>query len=200
MTLVGKIAPNFTSPAVLGNGKIIENFNFQKHIKEKNAVLFFWPMDFTFVCPSELIAFDKRYEEFQKRNVEIIGVSCDSQFAHNAWRNTAINKGGIGQVRYVMVADTEKKIQTAYNIKHPNMSISLRGSFILDRHHIIRHLSINDLPIGRNIDEILRILDALSFHEKNGKACPAQWERGKEGIHTSTDGVAKYLKENLNDL
>ncbi len=154
-------------------------------------------MDFTFVCPSELIAFDKRYEEFQKRGVEVVGVSFDSEFVHNAWRNTPVDKGGIGAVKYAMVADIKREIQQAYGIEHPDAGVALRGSFLIDANGIVRHQVVNDLPLGRNIDEMLRMVDALQFHEEHGEVCPAQWEKGKEGMNASPDGVAKYLSENV---
>lgn len=157
-------------------------------------------MDFTFVCPSELIAFDKRYEEFQKRGVEVVGVSFDSEFVHNAWRNTPVDKGGIGAVKYAMVADIKREIQQAYGIEHPDAGVALRGSFLIDANGIVRHQVVNDLPLGRNIDEMLRMVDALQFHEEHGEVCPAQWEKGKEGMSASPDGVAKYLSENVSSL
>ncbi|VTN32271.1 alkyl hydroperoxide reductase subunit C-like protein [Klebsiella pneumoniae] len=157
-------------------------------------------MDFTFVCPSELIAFDKRYEEFQKRGVEVVGVSFDSEFVHNAWRNTPVDQGGIGPVKYAMVADIKREIQKAYGIEHPDEGVALRGSFLIDANGIVRHQVVNDLPLGRNIDEMLRMVDALQFHEEHGEVCPAQWEKGKEGMAASPEGVAKYLTENVSSL
>lgn len=186
--------------AVLGNGEIVEKFNFKQHTNGKPTVLFFWPMDFTFVCPSELIAFDKRYEEFQKRGVEVVGVSFDSEFVHNAWRNTPVDQGGIGPVKYAMVADIKREIQKAYGIEHPDEGVALRGSFLIDANGVVRHQVVNDLPLGRNIDEMLRMVDALQFHEEHGEVCPAQWEKGKEGMAASPEGVAKYLTENVSSL
>lgn len=200
MVLVTRSAPDFTAAAVLGDGEIVERFNFYKHIAGKPAVLFFWPMDFTFVCPSELIAFDKRYTEFQKRGVEVIGVSFDSEYVHNAWRNTPVEKGGIGHVRYAMVADTKREIQRAYGIEHPDEGVALRGSFLIDKMGIVRHQVVNDFSLGRNIDEMLRMVDALQFHEEHGEVCPAQWEKGKAGISESPEGIAKYLAENASTL
>lgn len=139
MVLVTRQAPDFTAAAVLGSGEIVENFNFKQHTNGKTTVLFFWPMDFTFVCPSELIAFDKRYEEFQKRGVEVVGVSFDSEFVHNAWRNTPVDKGGIGAVKYAMVADIKREIQKAYGIEHPEAGVALRGSFLIDANGVVRH-------------------------------------------------------------
>lgn len=200
MVLVTRQAPDFTSSAVLGNGEIVDNFNFKKHIEGKAAVLFFYPLDFTFVCPSELIAFDHRYEEFKKRGVEVVGVSIDSQFTHNAWRNTPTENGGIGAVKYALAADVKHDIAKAYGIEHPEAGVALRASFLIDKNGVVRHQIVNDLPLGRNIDEMLRMVDALQFHEEHGEVCPAQWEKGKEGMKDSPEGVAKYLKQNADKL
>ena len=200
MVLVTRQAPDFTSSAVLGNGEIVNNFNFKKHVNGKAAVLFFYPLDFTFVCPSELIAFDHRYEEFQKRGVEVVGVSIDSEFTHNAWRNTPTENGGIGAVKYALAADVKHEIVQAYGIEHPEAGVALRASFLIDKNGVVRHQIVNDLPLGRNIDEMLRMVDALQFHEEHGEVCPAQWEKGKEGMKDSPEGVAKYLKQNADKL
>ena len=200
MVLVTRQAPDFTCAAVLGNGEIVNNFNFKKHINGKAAVLFFYPLDFTFVCPSELIAFDHRYEEFKKRGVEVVGVSIDSEFTHNAWRNTPTENGGIGAVKYALAADVKHEIAKAYGIEHPEEGVALRGSFLIDKNGVVRHQIVNDLPLGRNIDEMLRMVDALQFHEEHGEVCPAQWEKGKEGMKDSPEGVAKYLKQNADKL
>ena len=200
MVLVTRQAPDFTCAAVLGNGEIVNNFNFKKHINGKAAVLFFYPLDFTFVCPSELIAFDHRYEEFKKRGVEVVGVSIDSEFTHNAWRNTPTENGGIGAVKYALAADVKHEIAKAYGIEHPEEGVALRGSFLIDKNGIVRHQVVNDLPLGRNIDEMLRMVDALQFHEEHGEVCHAQWEKGKEGMKDSPEGVAKYLKQNADKL
>ena len=180
MVLVTRQAPDFTSSAVLGNGEIVDNFNFKKHIEGKAAVLFFYPLDFTFVCPSELIAFDHRYEEFKKRGVEVVGVSIDSEFTHNAWRNTPTENGGIGAVKYALAADVKHEIAKAYGIEHPEEGVALRASFLIDKNGVVRHQIVNDLPLGRNIDEMLRMVDALQFHEEHGEVCPAQWEKAKK--------------------
>ena len=200
MVLVTRQAPDFTSSAVLGNGEIVNNFNFKKHVNGKAAVLFFYPLDFTFVCPSELIAFDHRYEEFKKRGVEVVGVSIDSEFTHNAWRNTPTENGGIGAVKYALAADVKHDIAKAYGIEHPEAGVALRASFLIDKNGVVRHQVVNDLPLGRNIDEMLRMVDALQFHEEHGEVCPAQWEKGKEGMKDSPEGVAKYLKQNADKL
>ncbi|KAG8327023.1 hypothetical protein J6590_028168 [Homalodisca vitripennis] len=157
-------------------------------------------MDFTFVCPSELIAFDKRYLEFQKRRVKIVGVSCDSEFVHNAWRLVPPDKGGINQVQYPMVADVKREIIKAYDIEHPDIGVALRASFLIDKDGIVRHQIVNDLPLGRNIDDIIRMVDALQFNEEHGLVCPAQWEKGQDGITATTEGVAKYLAKNVSKL
>ncbi|WP_026972113.1 peroxiredoxin C [Aliagarivorans marinus] len=198
--LVGRPAPDFTAAAVLGNGEIVDSFTLSEHIKGKAAVVFFYPLDFTFVCPSELIAFDHRFEDFQAKGVEVIGVSIDSQFSHNAWRNTAIEDGGIGPVKYPLVADVKHEICQAYDVEHPEAGVAFRGSFLIDSEGVVRHQVVNDLPLGRNIDEMLRMVDALNFHEKNGEVCPAQWEEGKEGMDASPEGVAKYLSANAEEL
>ena len=200
MVLVTRQAPDFTCAAVLGNGEIVNNFNFKKHINGKAAVLFFYPLDFTFVCPSELIAFDHRYEEFKKRGVEVVGVSIDSEFTHNAWRNTPTENGGIGAVKYALAADVKHEIAKAYGIEHPEEGVALRASFLIDKNGVVRHQVVNDLPLGRNIDEMLRMVDALQFHEEHGEVCPAQWEKGKEGMKDNPEGVAKYLKQNADKL
>ena len=197
--LVGKSAPDFTAAAVLGNGDIVDSFTLSAAIKGKKAVLFFYPLDFTFVCPSELIAFDHRYEEFQKRGVEVIGVSIDSQFSHNAWRNTPVDAGGIGPVKYPLVADTKHEICQAYDVECAD-GVAFRGSFLIDEDGVVRHQIVNDLPLGRDIDEMLRMVDALSFHQEHGEVCPAGWTKGDKGITASPEGVAAYLGENADKL
>lgn len=197
--LVGKQAPDFSAPAVLGTGQMVDSFNFKDAIKGKYAVVFFYPLDFTFVCPSELIAFDHRLEEFKKRNVEVIGVSIDSHFTHNAWRNTPVEKGGIGPVRYTLVGDIKHQIAQAYDVECDG-GVALRGTFLIDRNGVVRHQLVNDLPLGRNIDETLRTVDALQFFEENGEVCPAGWSKGKKGMKASLEGVASYLAENSKDL
>ncbi len=198
--LVGRKAPDFTAAAVLGSGEIVEDFKLSDHIKGKKAVIFLYPLDFTFVCPSELIAFDKRLEEFNKRGVEVIGVSIDSQFTHNAWRNTSTDDGGIGQVKYPLVADVRHSICKAYDVEHPEAGVAFRGSFLIDEDGMVRHQVVNDLPLGRNIDEMLRMVDALNFHQKHGEVCPAGWEEGKEGMKENAEGVASYLSKNADKL
>lgn len=198
--LVGRKAPNFTAAAVLGTGEIVENFNLHEQIKGKKAVVFFYPLDFTFVCPSELIAFDHRLAEFKKRGVEVIGVSIDSQFTHNAWRNTAEADGGIGEVKYPLVADVKHSICRAYDVEHPEAGVAFRASFLIDEDGVVRHQIVNDLPLGRNIDEMIRLVDALNFHQKHGEVCPAGWKEGDEGMKADTKGVAEYLSKNASKL
>ncbi len=198
--LVGRPAPDFTAAAVLGNGEIVDSFTLSEAIKGKKAVVFFYPLDFTFVCPSELIAFDHRLEDFAKRGVEVIGVSIDSQFSHNAWRNTPVDQGGIGPVKYPLVADVKHEICKAYDVEHPDAGVAFRGSFLIDEEGNVRHQVVNDLPLGRNIDEMLRMVDALNFHQEHGEVCPAGWEEGKKGMDASPEGVAKFLSENSEEL
>lgn len=198
--LVGRPAPDFTAAAVLGSGEIVEAFSLSDAIKDQKAVLFFYPLDFTFVCPSELIAFDKRYQEFKTRGVEVIGVSIDSQFSHNAWRNTPLNQGGIGPVQFTLVADVKHDICQSYDVEHPEEGIALRGSFLIDEQGIVRHQVVNDLPLGRNVDEMLRMVDALNFHQENGAVCPAGWQEGLPGMQDTPEGVASYLSENADKL
>ncbi|GIU53635.1 peroxiredoxin C [Shewanella sp. 1_MG-2023] len=198
--LVGRPAPDFTAAAVLGTGEIVDSFNLSTAIKGKSAVVFFYPLDFTFVCPSELIAFDHRIEEFTKRGVEVIGVSIDSQFSHHAWRNTAVDKGGIGEVNYTLVADVKHEICKAYDVEHPEAGVAFRASFLIDKEGQVRHQVVNDLPLGRNVDEMLRMIDALQFHEEHGEVCPAGWEKGDKGMTATTEGVASYLKDNSDKL
>ncbi|MET1219416.1 MAG: peroxiredoxin C [Glaciecola sp.] len=198
--LVGRKAPDFTAAAVLGSGEIVDSFTLSEAVKGKKAVVFFYPLDFTFVCPSELIAFDKRLEEFTKRGVEVIGVSIDSQFSHNAWRNTAINDGGIGQVGYTLVADVKHTICQDYDVEHPDAGVAFRASFLIDENFDVRHQVVNDLPLGRNVDEMLRMIDALNFHQEHGEVCPAGWQNGDKGMSATTEGVAAYLSENSDKL
>ncbi len=197
--LVGKQAPNFTATAVMENNEINENFNLTKHLNGKIGVLFFYPLDFTFVCPSEIIAFDNRLQEFKDRDVEVIGVSVDSHFSHIAWKNTAINNGGIGKIKYPLVADLTKNIARDYDVL-TNESVAFRGTFLIDQQGVVRHQIVNDLPLGRSIDEALRMVDALKFHQENGEVCPAGWNKGRKGMKPDAKGVAKYLEEHSGDL
>jgi peroxiredoxin 2/4 len=196
--LVTKEAPDFTAAAVLADGTIKEDFKLSD-LKGKYVVLFFYPLDFTFVCPTEIIAHDKRIGEFKKRNVEVVCVSIDSQFSHFSWRNTPVKKGGIGSIGYPMVADVKHEITQAYGIEHP-AGIALRASFLIDKDGIVRHQVVNDLPLGRNVDEMLRIVDALQFHEQHGEVCPAGWQKGEDGMKPTSDGVADYLSSHSEKL
>ncbi|QJC35641.1 peroxiredoxin [Enterobacteriaceae endosymbiont of Donacia sparganii] len=200
MILVTKKAPDFNASAVLPNGTIIDNFNLYEYSKNQVTLLFFWPLDFTFVCPTEIIALNKQYNNFKKRNVKILGISCDSQFVHYAWRNTPIIKGGIGNINFIMISDITKNIQKSYGIEHPKLGIALRALFLIDKKGIIRHQLVNDLQFGRNVDEIIRIVDALEHNEKYGDVCPAQWEKGKTSIIPTTKGISNYLSKNIDEL
>ena len=197
--LVGKKAPDFTVPAVLGDGSIVDAFNLSEAISGKCGLLFFYPLDFTFVCPSELIALDHRIEAFKERGVEVVGVSIDSHFTHNAWRNTPVNEGGIGPVRYTLAADMTHDICKAYNVESEG-GVAFRGAFLIDRDGLVRSQIVNDLPLGRNMDELIRLVDALQFHEEHGEVCPAGWSKGDKGMSASPDGVAKYLAESAEEL
>lgn len=198
--LVGKKAPDFTVPAVLGDGQIVDDFNLSQAISGKYAVIVFYPLDFTFVCPTELIALDHRMDEFTSRGVEVIAVSIDSHFTHNAWRNTAINEGGIGSVRYTMAADMAHSIVKDYDVEAEAPAVAYRGSFLIDREGVVRHQVVNDLPLGRNMDEMVRMIDALQFFEANGEVCPAGWNKGDAGMDASPAGVADYLGDNADNL
>ncbi|MBX2858389.1 MAG: peroxiredoxin C [Cellvibrionaceae bacterium] len=197
--LVGKPAPDFTAPAVLSTGEIVDSFSFAEATKGKKAVVFFYPLDFTFVCPSELLAFDHRIAEFEKRGVVVIGVSIDSHYSHNAWRNTSVNDGGIGPVKYSLVGDISHEICQAYDVESAG-GMAFRGSFLIDEDGLVRHQVVNDLPLGRNVDEMLRMVDALAFHQEHGEVCPAGWQEGDKGMTASPEGVAAYLSENAKDL
>ncbi|OGG94622.1 MAG: peroxidase [Candidatus Lambdaproteobacteria bacterium RIFOXYD12_FULL_49_8] len=196
--LVTKLAPNFTAKAVMPDNTIKADFSLASY-KGKYVVLFFYPLDFTFVCPSEIIAFDHRLAEFKNRGVEVIGCSIDSHFTHLAWKNTPINKGGIGNVQYPLVSDLKKDISRDYDVLIGD-EIALRGSFLIDKEGKVRHQVINDLPLGRNIDEMLRMIDALQFNEQHGEVCPAGWNKGDKGMTATGDGVARYLAENAAKL
>ena len=197
--LVGKQAPDFTVPAVLGNGEIVDSFTLSSAIKGKYGLVFFYPLDFTFVCPSELIALDHRIPDFKARNVEVIGVSIDSEFTHNAWRNTAVNAGGIGPVKYTLAADVKHEVCKAYDVE-AEAGVAYRGAFLIDLQGVVRAQIVNDLPLGRSMDELLRLVDALQFTEEHGEVCPANWKKGDKGMTASPQGVAAYLSENASSL
>ncbi len=189
--LVTKEAPDFTAAAVMPDNSINEKLSLSDY-RGKYVVLFFYPLDFTFVCPTELLAFDHRLKEFEKRNVQVIGCSVDSHFSHLAWKNTPVDKGGIGNVQYPLVADLTKDIARDYDVLLPD-GIALRGSFLIDRDGIVRHQVVNDLPLGRNIDEMLRMVDALQFTEEHGEVCPAGWQEGEQAMEPTPEGVASFL-------
>ncbi len=191
-TLVTKLAPDFKAQAVMPDNTF-EDLQLSS-FRGKYVLLFFYPLDFTFVCPTELIAFDRKLDEFKKRDTEVIGVSVDSAFSHLAWKNTPVKEGGIGNVQYPIVADLTKQISRDFGILF-NDSIALRGLFLIDKTGVVRHTVINDLPLGRSIDEALRMVDALQFHEKYGEVCPANWKAGEEGMKATQEGVAAYLSK-----
>lgn len=197
--LVTRKAPDFIAPAVLEDNKIVEDFELSKNLGKNGAVLFFWPKDFTFVCPSEIIAMNKRVSQFKEKGFAVIGVSIDSDVVHFAWKNTPVDQGGIGQVQFPLVSDITKQISRDYDVLF-NGSIALRGSFIIDRNMVVRHATVNDLPLGRNMDEYLRLADAILFHEEHGEVCPAGWHKGDKGMKATPDGVKEYLSQNASNL
>jgi peroxiredoxin (alkyl hydroperoxide reductase subunit C) len=209
--LVGKPAPDFKATAVMGDNSFNDSFSLLDFLGIKRdahgkvgkrgriGILFFYPLDFTFVCPSEIIAFNNRVKEFKSRGAEVIGVSVDSHFTHFAWKQTPVEKGGIGNIDFPLVADLTKSIARDYDVL-VNDAVAFRGTFMIDGSGIVRHQIVNDLPLGRNVDEALRMLDALNFHEKNGEVCPANWNRGDDGMTADAAGVAKYLKKHASKL
>ena len=198
--LVGRPAPDFTAAAVLADGDIVEDFNLKTYLAGSYGVLFFYPLDFTFVCPSEILAFSNRVPQFAQRNTKVVAISVDSQYSHYAWRNTAPNDGGLGPVQFPMVADITKHIARDYDVLIEDDGVALRGTFLIDQDGIVRHQLVNDLPIGRNVDEAIRTLDALQFHEENGDVCPAGWNKGDEGMAANQAGVATYLEKHAEAL
>ncbi len=206
--LVGKKAPLFEANAVVNGGEIVEKFSLEQYIGKKHVVFFFYPLDFTFVCPTELIAFQNKIEEFEKRNVAVVGCSVDSEFSHWAWLNTEKNDGGIKGVKYPLVADLSKTIAENYDVlageydyneegesEFNGAPVAYRGLFLIDKQGIVRHQVVNDLPLGRSVGEALRMVDALQFNEDNGEVCPADWTPGEDGMVADAAGVAKYLSE-----
>lgn len=208
--LVGKKAPSFKADAVVDGGDFVENFSLDQYIGKKHVVFYFYPLDFTFVCPTEIIAFQRRIKDFEDRNVQVVGCSIDSKFSHWAWLNTPQNDGGIEGVKYPLVADVNKTIALNYGVlaghydydDEGNMvwvgnqgeaAVAYRGLFLIDKNGIVRHQVVNDLPLGRSIDEALRMIDALQFFEEKGEVCPANWEKGKDGMKDTAEGVASYL-------
>jgi peroxiredoxin (alkyl hydroperoxide reductase subunit C) len=190
-SLITKQAPGFTAPAVLPDNSIGE-FSLES-VKGKYVVLFFYPLDFTFVCPTEILEFNRRLSEFKERGVEVIGVSVDSQFSHWAWKNTPVENGGIGGIQYPLVADLTKQISRDYGVLLEEAGVALRGTFLIDKEGVVRHAVLNDLPLGRSISETLRMVEALQYHEKHGEVCPANWQEGEEAMTPTSEGVASYL-------
>lgn len=197
--LTGKQAPNFTAAAVMQDNSITETFDLKAYLAGKKGLLFFYPLDFTFVCPSEILAFHNKAAEFEAKGTKLVGVSVDSQFTHLAWRNTPVEKGGIGQISFPLVADITKNIARDYDVLI-NDAVSLRGAFLIDEEFTVRHQVVNDLPLGRSVEEALRMVDALTFHQENGEVCPANWRAGKEGMNPTAEGVADYLAKNAESL
>ncbi|MFQ5973440.1 MAG: peroxiredoxin [Alphaproteobacteria bacterium] len=198
-TLVGRKAPDFTAPAVLGDGGIVEDFNLRRHLEGAYGIVFFYPLDFTFVCPSEILAYDARVPVFEERETRLVGISVDSHYTHHAWRRTAIEDGGLGAIRFPLVADLTKGIARDYGVLHEE-SVALRATFLIGRDGIVRHQVVNDLPLGRNADEAVRMVDALRFHEEHGEVCPAGWRTGLPAMEATPEGVAGYLAANARDL
>lgn len=199
VSLVTKAAPDFTAPAVMPDNEINQAFNLKSYLAGSYGLVFFYPLDFTFVCPSEILAHDHRLKALAEKNVKVVAVSVDSHFTHLAWKNTPVEKGGLGNVQFPMVADLTKSIAKSYGVLI-NDAVALRGSFLIDKNGVVQAAHVNNLPLGRNVDEMLRLADALQFHEEHGEVCPAGWQKGKAGMTASPDGVAKYLAENAKDL
>ncbi|MEM6993566.1 MAG: peroxiredoxin [Myxococcota bacterium] len=197
--LVQQPAPDFTCAAVDPEGTVVDEFRLANALEGKYGLLIFYPLDFTFVCPTELIALDHRIEDFRSRGVEVISVSIDSQFTHHAWRNTPVEAGGIGPVRFTMVADTKHEVCKAYDVETAD-GVALRAAFLIDRQGIVRAEIVNDLPLGRNMDELIRLVDALQFSEEHGEVCPAGWTKGAAGMTANAAGVATYLASNAKAL
>ncbi|MBB4285023.1 peroxiredoxin [Roseospira goensis] len=197
--LIGKPAPDFTAPTVMGDNTIDEAFNLKSYLSGSYGLVFFYPLDFTFVCPSEILAHDHRLAEFESRGVKVVGVSVDSHYTHLAWKKTPTEQGGLGQVKFPLVADLTKQIARDYGVLLPD-GVALRGSFLIDKAGTIRHYVINDLPLGRNVDESLRMVDALQFHDQHGEVCPAGWQKGAAGMEATPEGVAKFLSEHAEAL
>ncbi len=197
--LAAKEAPDFIAPAVLPNNTIVEDFKLSD-LRGKHVVLFFWPLDFTFVCPTEIIAHDHRLAEFKERNVEVVGISIDSKHTHFAWKSTDVKKGGIGNVQFPIVADVKHEITQAYGVEHPEEGVAMRASFLIDKEGIVQHQVVNNLPLGRNVDEMIRMVDSLQFHEQHGEVCPAGWQKGDSGMKETADSVAGYLSSHADKL
>ena len=203
--LVGKKAPDFTTQAVLGNGDVVGDFNLYSAIEGKYAVVFFYPLDFTFVCPTELIAMDHRMDKLTELGVEVVGVSIDSHWTHNAWRKTPVDKGGIGPVRYTLAADMSHSICQSYGVQADGgnypAGAAMRATFVIDNEGVVRHMVVNDEPLGRNFDEVIRMVEGFQFFQENGQVCPAGWEKEKAGFTPENpDLLAAYLSENAESL
>ena len=194
MGLTGKKAPDFKASAVINGNMIVDEFKLSNY-EGKYTVLFFYPLDFTFVCPTELHAFQEKLGQFEERNAQVIGCSVDSKHTHFAWLNTPIEKGGIQGITYPLVADLTKSIAMDYDVLKEDEGVAYRGLFLIDKDGIIRHQLINDLPLGRNVDEALRLIDALQFHEKNGEVCPANWNKGDKAMTEDVAGVQSYFQD-----
>ena len=199
VSLVTLPVPDFTAAAILPNNEIDEHFNLKSYLAGSYGLVFFYPLDFTFVCPSEILAHDHRLPQFKERNVKVVSVSVDSHFTHLAWKNTPVNQGGLGHVQFPMVADLTKDIARSFGVLLPG-GVALRGTFLIDKQGIVQSAHINNLPLGRNVDEALRLVDALQFHEEHGEVCPANWQKGKPGMTASPKGVAEYLASNAKAL
>ena len=198
-SLIGKAAPDFTASAVLPSNEIVADFNLTSYLAGSYGLLFFYPLDFTFVCPSEILAHDHRLAAFKEKNTKVIGVSVDSQFTHLAWKNTPVEKGGLGNVQFPLVADLTKDIARSYGVLLPG-GVALRGSFLIDKSGVVQVAHVNNLPLGRNVDEMVRLVDALQFHEEHGEVCPAGWQKGKAGMQANPSGVADYLAKHSGEL
>jgi len=198
--LVGKPAPDFTAAAVMPDNDIVEDFNLKSYLNGSYGLVFFYPLDFTFVCPSEILAYSNRVPLLEERGVKVVTVSVDSEFSHFAWRNTDPKDGGLGPVKFPMVADITKRIARDYDVLIEDKGVALRGTFLIDRDGIVRHQLVNDLPLGRNADEAIRMVDALQFHEEHGEVCPAGWQKGDQGMVADAKGVASYLGEHADSL
>lgn len=190
--MIGQKAPDFSATTVMGDNTLKEGFKLSD-LKGKYVVLFFYPLDFTFVCPTEILEFNRKLAEFRQRNCEVLGVSVDSQFSHLAWKETPVEKGGIGKLGYPLVADLTKQIARDYGVLTQDGAVAYRGTFLIDKEGVVRHLVINDLGLGRNIDEALRMVDALQHLEEFGEVCPAGWHKGEEAMKPTHDGVSGYL-------
>lgn len=211
MSLVGKKAPLVNAPAVIDGEEIVEHFSLKQYLDNKDVIFFFYPKDFTFVCPTEILAFQDKLKEFEDRGVAVVGCSCDTEESHLAWLTTPQNQGGIEGVTYPIVADPSKTIASKFGVlageyfenengelDFEGAPVAYRGTFLIDKEGTVRHETINDLPLGRNIDEMIRIVDALRHVEKHGEVCPANWEEGKEAMTADKDGVSEYLSKRSN--